>query len=265
MTFIEVYLWAAILILLSMLLIWSASLVLRNASIIDIFWGMGFVLVNALYFISSPQGYPLRKWVIGLLVAVWGLRLSAHIFLRNRGKGEDFRYRTWREEAGPSWWWQSFFKVFLLQGILMWLISIPLLAANFSARPASLTWFDGLGVLIWGIGFAFEAVGDWQLTRFKSNPANRGKLLTAGLWRYTRHPNYFGDALQWWGYYLLAAASGGWWTIYSPVLMTFLLRRVSGVTLLEKSLQAGKPGYQEYTETTNAFIPWFPRKRIRNP
>jgi steroid 5-alpha reductase family enzyme len=199
--------------------------------------------------------------LIVLITTIWGLRLTIHIFIRNWGHGEDFRYQKWRQEAGSKWWWQSFFKVFLLQGGLMWIISVPLLAAQISPTPARLVWLDYVGLAAWVTGFIFEAGGDWQLVRFKANPENKGKLLKTGLWRYTRHPNYFGDALQWWAYYLFAAAAGGFWSIFSPVLMTLLLRNVSGVAMLESTLKDSKPGYKEYVETTNAFIPWFPREK----
>ena len=152
----------------------------------------------------------------------------------------------------------SFFQVFLLQGVLLWVISAPLLAA----APAQLTPLDYLAALAWGLGFFFEALGDGQMARFKADPANRGKVMSASLWHYTRHPNYFGDAVQWWAYFLLAAAAGGYWTVFSPLLMTFLLLRVSGVSLLEKSLKETRPGYKEYSETTSAFIPWWPKKLI---
>ncbi len=143
----------------------------------------------------------------------------------------------------------------------MWIIGTPLLRAQISATPAQLTWLDYLAIPVWLVGFFFEAVGDWQLAQFKANPANKGKVLNTGVWRYTRHPNYFGDAAQWWAYYLIALAAGGWWTIFSPVLMTLLLMRVSGVTLLEKTLKDPKPGYKEYVENTSEFIPWFPKKQ----
>jgi steroid 5-alpha reductase family enzyme len=259
MNFLEVYSIVALIVLGYMTTLWLVSLVLRNSSIVDIFWGAGFVLVNWAYFVLTPDGFAGRKWLIVILVTVWGLRLSLHILRRNWGKSEDYRYRKWREEAGRKWWWQSYFKVFVLQGILMWIISTPLLAAQISTVPSHLTVLDFLAIPLWGIGFLFEAVGDWQLTRFITNPANKGKVLRTGVWRYTRHPNYFGDAAQWWGYYLIALTSGGWWTIFSPALMTFLLVRVSGVALLEKSITI-KPGYKEYIETTSPFIPWFPRK-----
>ena len=262
MTLIQAYATTAGIILGFMTILWAASLILKNSSIVDIFWGTGFVIANWAYFFLTPDGSPARKWLISLLVTVWGLRLSLYILWRNWGKPEDFRYRKWREESGGIWWWKSFFQVFLLQGVLLWIISAPLLAAHTlrSAAPNALTLLDGLAILVWAIGFFFEAAGDWQLARFKANPLNRGKVMDTGVWRYTRHPNYFGDAAQWWAYYLIALAAGGWWTIFSPILMTTLLVRVSGVALLEKSLDS-RPGYKEYIESTSAFIPWLPRKR----
>jgi steroid 5-alpha reductase family enzyme len=239
-------------------ILWLVSLRLSNSSIIDIFWGAGFVIANGVYFALTPDGFLGRKWLIGALLTIWGLRLSLHILLRNWGKPEDFRYQKWRRQAGSAWAWQSFYRVFLLQGVLMWVISAPLLASQFAGQPAHLTVFDLLGAVVWLVGFFFEAVGDAQLAGFKSNPARKGQILAQGVWRYTRHPNYFGDAAQWWGFFLIAAAAGGGWTIFSPILMTLLLLRVSGVALLEKTLET-RPGYQEYIQKTSAFIPWFPR------
>ena len=262
MTFIEIYGIAACLILTFMVVIWLVSLQLRNSSIVDIFWGAGFVLATLVYFALTPHGYVGRRLLISLLVTIWGLRLSLYILWRNWGKPEDFRYQKWRAEAGAKWWWLSFFKVFILQGALMWIISAPLLASQISSTPARLTSLDFLAVLVWAYGFFFEAMGDLQLARFKANPANKGQVMNRGVWRYTRHPNYFGDATQWWAYYLIAAsASGGFWTIFSPIIMTTLLLRVSGVALLEKSLIETTPAYKEYIETTSAFIPWLPRKK----
>ena len=261
MAFLQIYVIGALVILGFMTALWIISLILRNSSIVDIFWGTGFVIANWVYFALTPDGFPARKWLIVTLVTIWGLRLSLYILWRNWGKGEDFRYQKWREEAGGKWWWRSFFKVFLLQGFLMWIISAPLLAAQISATPARLTILDWVAIPAWAIGFFFEAVGDWQMARFKANPANKGQVLRSGVWRYTRHPNYFGEATMWWAYYLVAAAGGGFWTIFSPILMTTLLLRVSGVALLEKSLKETKPKYKDYIETTSAFIPWFPRKR----
>lgn len=260
MSFFEVYGIGLAVTLGLMVLLWLYSLKLKNSSIVDIFWGAGFVIVNWLYFALTPDGFLTRKLLIAILVTLWGLRLTTHIFTRNWGKPEDFRYQKWRQENGSRWWWWSFFQVFLLQGILLWIISVPLLAAQFSPRPASLTFFDYLGLVVWLIGFYFEAMGDYQLSQFLSKPENKGKTMDKGVWRYTRHPNYFGDSAQWWGYYLIAASAGGWWTIFSPIIMTTLLVRVSGVALLEKTMST-KPGYKEYMEKTNAFIPWFPRNR----
>ena len=264
MTLITLIGLAGLVILGLMILLWVISLIIKDASIVDIFWGMGFVISGWVFFLLTPDGFASRKLLLMILVTLWGLRLSVHIGRRNIGKGEDYRYQKWRRENGGQWWWRSFFKVFLLQGILMWVISTPLLLAQYYAEPNKLTWLDFLGVSIWGIGFFFEAFGDWQLAQFKANPANEGKLLTSGVWRYTRHPNYFGDAAQWWGYYLIALATGsGWWSVFSPVIMSFLLRNVSGVTLLERSLKESKPGYAEYVASTNAFIPWFPKISIK--
>ncbi len=259
MTFLQIYGIGLAVIMALMIVLWLVSLALKNSSIVDSFWGPGFVLVAWVYYLLTPDGFSARKLLICALVTIWGLRLAIHIARRNWGKPEDFRYQKWRNERGSSWWWRSFFKVFLLQGILLWIISIPLLAAQFSSQPARLTFFDFAGAVVWLIGFFFEAVGDAQLVRFKADPANKGKIMTSGVWRYTRHPNYFGDSAQWWGFFLIAAAAGGWWTVYSPVLMTLLLVRVSGVALLEKTMSA-KPGYEEYMRQTNAFVPWLPKK-----
>jgi steroid 5-alpha reductase family enzyme len=259
--FIQAYAPLGLVILVLMTLLWLVSLALKNSSIVDIFWGSGFVVTTWTAFALTPAGFPPRKLLICVLVTVWGLRLSLHLAMRNWGKPEDFRYQAWRREAGKAWWWRSFFKVFLLQGALMWIVGAPLLAAQISATPNRLTLIDFVAPPIWLVGFFFEAVGDWQLTRFKVNPANKGKLMSRGVWQYTRHPNYFGDATQWWGFYLLAFAAGGWWTIFAPIIMTGLLLRVSGVTLLEKTLKETKPGYKEYVETTSEFIPWFPRRK----
>jgi steroid 5-alpha reductase family enzyme len=258
---LHIYALGLLVIMGLMTLLWLISLALRNSSIVDPFWGTGFVVVNWFYFALTPNSFVARKWLIVALVTVWGLRLSLYLLWRNRGKGEDFRYRKWRDEAGGQWWWRSFFKVFVLQGFLLWVISVPLLAAQWLGVPARLAALDFCGVAVWAVGFFFEAAGDFQLARFRAVATNKGKVLSTGVWRYTRHPNYFGDSAQWWGYYLVAAAAGGYWTIFSPVIMTLLLVRVSGVTLLEKTLATSKPGYKEYVEATSAFVPWFPRKR----
>jgi len=259
MTFLETYATALATILALMILLWLLSLFLKNSSIVDIFWGTGFVIAGWLYFFLNPDSPLPRRLLLNLLVTLWGLRLSIYILLRNWGKPEDFRYQKWRTESGPIWWWKSFFQVFLLQGLLLWIISAPLLAAQRGGSPGW-TLLDLLGVTVWAVGFFFESLGDFQMARFKAEPANKGKVMGRGVWRFTRHPNYFGDAAQWWGFYILALAAGGWWTAFSPLLMTFLLVRVSGAALLEKTL-ASRPGYKEYIENTSSFIPWPPRKK----
>ena len=250
---------SALLILFYMTTAWLVSLWLRNASIVDVLWGPGFVLLTW-FWAFRIDGFSGRQILLALLVTVWGVRLGVHIFLRNAGKGEDYRYARWREQAGLRWWWLSYFKVFLLQGAVMWLVSIPLIAALHSPIPVALTLLDYAGVALWLTGFAFEAVGDAQLARFKANPANKGKVFDRGLWRYTRHPNYFGEALLWWGYTTIALAAGAWWTLFSPALMTFLLLRVSGVAMLEKDLAESKPSYRDYIRRTSPFLPLPPKR-----
>ena len=242
-----------------MTLVWVVSLVKRDASIIDVFWGLGFVVLAWLYFPLSEPEVP-RGLLVALLVTLWGLRLSLYILWRNWGMGEDYRYREMRAR-NPKWFpWRSLVTVFWLQAALLWLISLPLLQAEWSAAPARLTGLDWFGVLFFVVGFAFEAGGDWQLARFKADPANAGRVLNRGFWRYTRHPNYFGDAMVWWGFFFFAAATPrSLWTVYSPILMTILLMKVSGVALLEKRLAEVKPAYRDYVARTNAFFPWFPR------
>jgi steroid 5-alpha reductase family enzyme len=240
-------------------LVWMLSVRLRNASIADICWGLGFVLLVWLYCALSPE-LTLRSWLVAALVTLWGVRLSRHIFRRNRGKGEDPRYRAMRAAGGRAFWWRSAFTVFWLQGAILWFVALPLLVAVRAPRPATLTTVDGLGLVLFAVGFGFEAVGDAQLERFRADASNRGRVLDTGLWRYTRHPNYFGDATIWWGLYALAASTPhGWLTVLSPCLMTLLLMRVSGMTLLEDALKSSKPGYRAYIARTPAFLPWWPR------
>lgn len=238
--------------------VWLLSLYLNDSSIADILWGTGFVLITLAVYFFSARSTP--QTLLALLVSVWGLRLTVHILLRNHGRPEDLRYAAWRHQSGRRWWWYSYFKVFLLQGFLMWVIATPLLAVQAAGGRWSVPIVAVGGVVVWAIGFFFETVGDLQLARFKADPGNAGRLLTGGVWRYTRHPNYFGDAAQWWGFYGLAAAAGFWWTAYSPLIMTMLLMRVSGVPLLERTMKT-RPGYEEYVRTTSAFFPWCPRRR----
>jgi steroid 5-alpha reductase family enzyme len=260
MVFFKIYLEALYVILTVMCLLWLVSIFIRNVSIVDIFWGMGFVLTCAVYFISTtPHGN--RNILIMTLVTLWGLRLSIFLAWRNIGKGEDFRYREFRKKYGEKrYWWISFFQTFLLQGLLMWLISAPLLGAQYLHQETALGIMDYIAVIIWIIGISFEAGGDIQLARFRSDPANKGKVLDKGFWKYTRHPNYFGDSAVWWAYALLSVSAGSYLPVLGSLLMTLLIIKVSGVALLEKSLSEKKPQYREYVEKTSAFIPWFPKK-----
>ena len=261
MSFLTLW-WNSGLIILGLIfLLWLISLALKDSSIVDIFWGTGFVITFWTGTLLVPGPLTTRLLLLGTIVTVWGLRLSLHIFMRNTGKGEDFRYAAWRNDAGLSWWWRSFFKVFFLQGFLMWIITIPLLATQTGDTTSPLKCLDTIGAALWLVGFIFEAGGDWQLARFKANPANQGKLLTSSLRGLTRHPNYFGDAAQWWGFYLIAASAGASWTIFSPILMSFLLIKVSGVVMLVRTLKESRSGYADYIAHTSAFFPWLPRNR----
>ena len=236
-------------------LLWLVSLALKDASIVDIFWGGGFVVVAWVCYFNT-NGFAQRKLLLTTLVTIWGVRLAIYLFWRNHGKGEDYRYQAMRKRI-KNFPLLSLPIVFIFQGVLIWLISLPIQFAQ--TRAEDLTVFDLLGVALWAIGLMFEAVGDWQLARFKADPNNKGKVMAGGLWRYTRHPNYFGDALLWWGLFCFALPSG-WWTIISPLAMTTLLLKISGVALLEKTLAKTKPQYEAYVRRTNAFLPWFPRK-----
>lgn len=255
----DIFWQASVIILVSVTLLWLLSVALRNASIVDIFWGFAYVIVNAFYFFKVASPEP-RNYLLLALVSIWGLRLTLYLLWRNAGKGEDFRYQEFRRNYGVKrYWWVSFFQTFLLQGILVMLVSFPLLGVHFGNTKA-LNLIDYLALTIWMIGFVFEAGGDYQLARFKANPANKGKVLDTGVWRYTRHPNYFGDAAVWWAFALFSVAAGSYWQILGSIIMTLLLIKVSGVALLEKSLKDTKPQYREYIQKTPSFFPWFPRK-----
>lgn len=236
-----------------MTLVWLLSLIQRDASIVDVFWGLGFILVGWVYFVLGSGDTP-RQLLVPSLVTLWGLRLAIYIGWRNWGEAEDYRYRAMRDKYGKWFPLLSLGIVFWLQGVLLWVIAAPLYQVQRVTSP--LAWVDALALVLFAVGLFFEAVGDWQMARFKADPDNKGKVMDSGLWRYTRHPNYFGDACVWWGLGLFALATpGSWWTLVGPALMTFLLMRVSGVALLEKGLSSSKPGYAEYVRRTNAFFP----------
>lgn len=243
-----------------MTLLWIWSVCITNASIVDIFWGIGFVVVNTFYVFHLDKIEP-RNIVLSILVAIWGLRLAIYLALRNIGKGEDFRYQEFRKNYGEKrYWWLSYFQVFLLQGVLILIVSLPLFGVHYSGFSGELFWLDYIAILIWTIGFIFEAGGDYQLYRFKKKQKNKGEILKTGLWKYTRHPNYFGDTFVWWSYAMFSIAAGGYWQIIGAIVMTLLIIKVSGVALLEKTLQETKPKYKEYVAKTNSFFPWFPKK-----
>ena len=248
-------------IAMAILILWCLSLVRRDASIVDIFWGGGFVLVAWVSFWASGQALP-RPLLLTLMVSVWGLRLTGYLAWRNIGKQEDYRYAAMRDRHGKRFPVVSLFTVFGLQGLLMWIISLPIQVGISQGQGWHMP--VAIGVILWVAGLFFEAVGDHQLARFKADPANRGHVMNRGLWRYTRHPNYFGDFLVWWSFYLVAAESGTWWwTIIGPLLMSFLLIRVSGVRLLESSLRSRVAGYEQYVHNTSAFFPLPPRRSSR--
>lgn len=253
--------WAGLGILVLMTVLWLVSIYLKNVSIVDNFWGIGFVLVTFLYAMQYEVLYTRVKLMV-LLVTLWGIRLSVYLFYRNHGKGEDFRYQEFRRNYGENrYWWISFFQVFLLQGGLILVISLPILGVMLKTNSNGLNFFDYLGLTIWCVGFFFESVGDYQLAMFKRNPENKGKLLTKGLWRFTRHPNYFGDAAVWWGFGFLAIASEAYFFSIGALLMTYLIIKISGVTMLERSLSEAKPGYEKYIKSTSVFFPWFPKQK----
>ncbi len=248
----ELLLVSALASLALMVLAWVVSLLIRDASIVDMIWGFGFVVVAWVTHLGADAPGP-RGLLLAVLVSIWGLRLTGYLVWRNLGKPEDYRYREMRDKA-PEWFWLiSLFKVFLLQGLLIWFISFPVVIGQTS--ETGIYWLDIVGVTIWLVGLFFETVGDIQLARFKGKPENKGKVMDRGLWRFTRHPNYFGDFAVWWGHYVVALAGGAWWTMFSPLVMSFLLLRGSGVALLEKTISKRRPEYEEYARRTNAFFP----------
>ncbi|MEI6209046.1 MAG: DUF1295 domain-containing protein [Desulfuromonadales bacterium] len=240
---------------------WFIAAQIRGRNdIADVAWGLGFVLAAAVSMIAGQVHSP-RGLLISALVLIWGIRLALHIHSRNRGKGEDPRYRKWREEWGKWFVLRSFLQIFMLQGFLLFLVAIPIVCANTSAA-APLGWLDMLGLAVWLYGFGFEALGDWQLLMFIRNPDNRGKLMTGGLWHYTRHPNYFGEVTLWWGIWLMTLAlPGGWLTIIGPLTITFLILKVSGIPMLEKPYEE-RADFQEYKRHTSAFFPLPPKGGI---
>jgi len=250
------FLWCGVLLLLVAVVFWLVSLWRNDVSIVDSLWSLMFLLVALAYAAMSGDGGP-REVLVLALVAVWALRLSAYISWRNHGQPEDYRYQEIRANNEPGFRYKSFYIVFVLQAVLAWIISLPLAGAISGQSDIGFLDYAGVGLVL--VGLFFEAVGDLQLSRFRQDPGNAGKVLDKGLWRFTRHPNYFGNFTLWWGFYLVALSAGAWWTVVSPLLMTFLLLKVSGVALLEKDIGERRPRYQQYVRRTNAFFPGLPR------
>ena len=255
----DLYLTNALVVVGLMVATWLVSLAMRDASIVDPVWGLAFVVIAwaTLFQLGGPSAAAPRAALLTALVTIWGLRLAIYLAWRKAGMGEDFRYVKMRERFGPSFPWISLVVVFLLQAGLAWVVSLPVQAGQ--VATTELGPLDVVGVGLWAFGLAFESVGDLQLARFKRDAANAGRVLDRGLWRYTRHPNYFGDFCVWWGLFLLAASAGAWWTVVGPLLMSVLLLRVSGVALLERSIAERRPGYEAYVRRTSAFFPRPPR------
>lgn len=254
----ELLIQSAIVVFIYFFIFFIVAQVIKNNSIVDMGWGAGFVLL-ALYNLIVSGAVVERNMIITVLVAIWGLRLAYYIVRRNWGKPEDFRYAKWRREWGRWLVPRAFFQVFMLQGVMMLIIGYPIILVNASPQPG-LNFSDYLGVLVWVAGFFFESVGDKQMAEFKKDPANKGQIIKTGLWKYSRHPNYFGEAMMWWGIFLLALSVPlGWSGIISPLTITVLLLFVSGVPMLEKKYK-DNPEFLEYAKVTSKFFPWFPKK-----
>jgi steroid 5-alpha reductase family enzyme len=234
--------------------------ILKNNSIVDIAWGLGFIVIALFTWFEGNKSVP--STYITILTTLWGLRLAIHIFTRNFGRGEDFRYKNWRDSWGKWFYPRSFLQIFMFQGLLMLLIATPIIYTNtYTSGPKEgpMLYLMLFGGSVFFFGFLTEMIADYQLRKFKKNPKNKGKIMKEGLWAASRHPNYFGEILVWWGMFIVAAACGGYITLISPVLITFLLVRVSGVTMLEKKYKDNKE-YQQYIKNTPALVPWTRKK-----
>jgi steroid 5-alpha reductase family enzyme len=261
-TVITIMAWNLAAVVAMMIIGWLISLWYRNVTIVDSLWGLGFVLIAWITF-SLSEGFAGRKTLIAFLVTVWGMRLCTYLSRRNWGFGEDPRYGEWRKKSGDRFWVVSLYKVFLLQAIVLWTISLVLQIGQLAPKPDQFIWLDILGVFIWVLGFFFEAVGDWQLASFKADPSNKGLVMDRGLWAYSRHPNYFGEFLIWWGFFVITLSTpNNWWTVISPLIITAVLLKMTGIPLTEETIVKTRPGYRDYVQRTSAFVPWFPRKEV---
>lgn len=249
---------AALAVFIFMSLGFVLSMLRKRNDIADILWGLGFILVAWITLFSNGQFYPVQLLVSGL-VSIWGLRLALHIYLRNRKKKEDHRYETMQKAWKGNIYLNSYLRVFLTQGLLLLLISIPVIFIN-SSFASEFSWVVILGLVLWYKGFFFETVGDHQLSEFLKDSKNHGHVMQSGLWKYTRHPNYYGEVLQWWGIFVMSLSlPNGIYTIVGPLLITVLILKVSGVPLLEKKY-AGRVEWEAYKKRTSMFIPWLPKK-----
>ena len=247
---------SALAIVVLMFGMWVLSVVLSDVSIVDLVWGLAFVIVaHVARAVGDPNA---RVDLLTALVTIWGFRLSGYLLWRNWGTGEDKRYVAMRKHFGDKFWWFSLIQTFGLQGALVLIVSLPV-QLTAAGDDVALGWVAWLGVAVWLVGFTFETVGDAQLARFKAKPENEGQVMDKGLWRYTRHPNYFGDFTVWWGLFLVSLAAGGWWGIIGPIVMSVFLLRVSGVTMLERTITKRRPGYADYIARTSTFFPWPPK------
>jgi len=259
MDIVTMFIFASAVIFSYMTLLFILAQILKDNSIADIAWGFGFILAAVTVLVVHGD-FAFRQLIVTALVAVWGTRLSLRIFLRNRGKGEDWRYKNWRREWGRWFVVRSYLQVFILQGLILIVNVSPVLIINTTGNTR-LTILDVAGLFVWLLGFCFETVGDWQLDRFIKNPDSRGKILDTGLWRYTRHPNYFGEITMWWGIYLIAlSVPFGWIGFVGPLLITLMIVFVSGIPMTEREMEKN-PAFAPYRERTSVLVPWFPKKR----
>lgn len=231
----------------------------KNNGIMDIFYPWGFITVAWTSLILGGT-FALRQIIITIIVTIWGLRLSTYVYIRNRGKPEDKRYANMRERFGDKVLLKSYGKIYMFQGLIIFLVGFPVLYINANPNPA-LTWLDLIGILVWVFGFYFETAGDYQLYRFLNNPNRTKKVLDEGLWKYTQHPNYFGEVTQWWGVFIIAlSVPYGFLTVFGPIIINYMIIKVSGVSLLNKNFE-GNDAYADYQRRTSQFIPWFPKKK----
>ncbi|MDD3051123.1 MAG: DUF1295 domain-containing protein [Candidatus Cloacimonetes bacterium] len=256
---IQHLLYAGLSLLIYFTLLFFLAIFRKNNAIADVVWGSGFVLLVLYQYVTMSQ-VGVRFILLSIMIFIWAFRLSLYIFLRSRKQAEDFRYAAWRKQWGKNWILYSYVKVFLIQAIFLFIISAPILIFYFSSNSA-LNWLDFVGFFIWSLGFILESVSDFQKNRFRKDSSNKGKFIQSGLWRYSRHPNYFGESLLWWGIFLVSLSlKNGIYAIISPIIITFLLTKVSGIPLLEKKYE-NNPEYSEYKNRTSAFVPWVRKDR----